>query len=262
MYYGNPGCSSQQYPTRTWDSNYFAVYHMNDYSTSQINDSTSYARHGTKKAVNQPIESIYGFIQNCQNYTGGSDHYITASTISASPTGAYTLECIAKTGDTSQDKCMISQGYDEENENEFSMSIANFDAQSGENPAFKYNITFGCCRYVGTWYRIQTTDAPLLSGNWVYSCGTYDNGFMVFYKNGVLVGTNTFGEKEVSTVGNQPLGIGVFTKTNGYSEYWCDSLDEVRISNIARTQEWISTEFNNQNNPTGFLSFGPEESPP
>jgi hypothetical protein len=36
-------------------------------------------------------------------------------------------------------------------------------------------------------------------------------------------------------------------------------IDEVRISNIARTSDWIYTEFNNQNDPSSFLSFGPEE---
>jgi hypothetical protein len=39
-------------------------------------------------------------------------------------------------------------------------------------------------------------------------------------------------------------------------------IDEVRISNMARTQEWISTEYNNQNDPFSFLSFGLEESSP
>ena len=36
-------------------------------------------------------------------------------------------------------------------------------------------------------------------------------------------------------------------------------LDEIRISNTARSSDWISTEYNNQNDPSDFLSFGPEE---
>ena len=35
-------------------------------------------------------------------------------------------------------------------------------------------------------------------------------------------------------------------------------IDEVRISNIARSPEWISTSYANQNNPSTFLLIGEE----
>ena len=38
-------------------------------------------------------------------------------------------------------------------------------------------------------------------------------------------------------------------------------IDELRISKICRSSSWISTEYNNQNDPLSFLSFGPEETP-
>ena len=37
------------------------------------------------------------------------------------------------------------------------------------------------------------------------------------------------------------------------------TIDEIRISSIARSSRWISTEYNNQNDPSSFLSFGLEE---
>jgi hypothetical protein len=36
-------------------------------------------------------------------------------------------------------------------------------------------------------------------------------------------------------------------------------IDEVRVSNIARSAAWILTEYNNQLNPTAFYTIGPEE---
>ena len=36
-------------------------------------------------------------------------------------------------------------------------------------------------------------------------------------------------------------------------------LDEVRVLNISLDSKWITTEFNNQNNPTSFYMIGPEE---
>ena len=48
MYYGNPECSSQEDPTKAWDSNYVAVIHMNDATTSTVNDSTINFNNGYK----------------------------------------------------------------------------------------------------------------------------------------------------------------------------------------------------------------------
>ena len=61
----------------------------------------------------------------------------------------------------------------------------------------------------------------------------------------------------------QDYGKNVYIgKYNNLNSFTPGSIDELRISNVARTQEWISTEYNNQNNPLSFLSFGPEESSP
>ncbi|MGV8161785.1 MAG: MopE-related protein, partial [Candidatus Nanoarchaeia archaeon] len=38
------------------------------------------------------------------------------------------------------------------------------------------------------------------------------------------------------------------------------SLDEIRVSDVARSDAYIATTYNNQNNPAGFVSFGEEES--
>ncbi len=39
-------------------------------------------------------------------------------------------------------------------------------------------------------------------------------------------------------------------------------VDELKVSLVMRSADWISTEYNNQNNPSSFLNFGPEESAP
>jgi hypothetical protein len=44
--------------------------------------------------------------------------------------------------------------------------------------------------------------------------------------------------------------------------YYEGFLDEVRVSSITRSPEWISTSFNNQQDPGSFLSIGPEEPGP
>ena len=50
IYYGNPGVDSQQLPERVWLSHYVMVQHMNDVTSSSIEDSTIFDNDGIKKA--------------------------------------------------------------------------------------------------------------------------------------------------------------------------------------------------------------------
>jgi len=44
-----PGCVNQEYPEKTWDSHYVAVWHMNDATSSMILDSTKNNNDGAKE---------------------------------------------------------------------------------------------------------------------------------------------------------------------------------------------------------------------
>jgi hypothetical protein len=43
------------------------------------------------------------------------------------------------------------------------------------------------------------------------------------------------------------------------ADIWNGNLDEVRLSNSARSGGWIATEYNTTNSPSTFASIGPEE---
>jgi hypothetical protein len=64
---------------------------------------------------------------------------------------------------------------------------------------------------------------------------------------------------QLSPVGNRtadtaPLVIG--NRTNG-DRGWAGSIDELRLSNVPRTRDWIQTTFDNQNDPNTFVILGP-----
>jgi len=76
-----------------WDSNFKLVCHMNDNpDTSHIKDSTSNDNDGTKKGVNEPIETD-GQIGKAQDFAGaGTDEYISvADAESIRFDGAFTI---------------------------------------------------------------------------------------------------------------------------------------------------------------------------
>jgi len=75
--------------------------------------------------------------------------------------------------------------------------------------------------------------------------------------NGALqsVGVYAIGNSPVVPGGTFTLceaSGGAGSNSNGY-------LDEVRVSNVVRTADWIATEYNNQNSPATFYSLSPEQ---
>jgi hypothetical protein len=85
---------------------------------------------------------------------------------------------------------------------------------------------------------------------------TYDNGTSnpTLYINGSQVGSVS-ASGSVSYAGTGRFRIG--TNSVG-GEIANGVVDEVRISNIARSAGWIATEYNNQSSPGTFYALGSE----
>jgi hypothetical protein len=103
--------------------------------------------------------------------------------------------------------------------------------------------------YMG-FYGDDLSAGSVTAGTWAYLTFTYDGShFREIYLNGILLtsgtssgvlsATNTF-----TTTGGPSLG----TATNA-------SADELEISNVVRSPNWIATQFNNQSSPSTFYSL-------
>src|SRR6267142_3045725 len=89
-------------------------------------------------------------------------------------------------------------------------------------------------------------------GAWTHVVGTYDGSQLKIYFNGNLDGQVSATGNIVAT--NQNVVIGADTAGGG--ENFNGSIDEVRISNSARSADWIATEYKNQSSPSTFYSVG------
>jgi biopolymer transport protein ExbB len=100
--------------------------------------------------------------------------------------------------------------------------------------------------------------AGFADGNWHYYAFVVGNapGGDWVYLDGVLKSTLSFqGSDAFTPPGFIALGARVdFNATR----FLLGFLDEVRISNEYRSQDWIITEYVNQTTPTAYFSFGPE----
>ncbi len=93
-----------------------------------------------------------------------------------------------------------------------------------------------------------------------YVSAVYDGANMNLAYNGttfgaglVKTGTIDAGAGIDAAIGNQPDPF-----NNGYRTF-NGTMDEVRIQSVARSDAWLTTEYNNQLNPGGFFSTGATE---
>jgi hypothetical protein len=97
-------------------------------------------------------------------------------------------------------------------------------------------------------------DTPVLQpGVWYHLVGTYDGAQIRLYLNGSQVGTPTSVTGRIAST-SDACYIGRYT-----TPYFNGTMDEVRVSNVARTPAWIQTEYSNQQSPSAFYSIGAEE---
>ena len=84
----------------------------------------------------------------------------------------------------------------------------------------------------------------------------------IFYFNGIEINST------VTTIGIPPYlfhnvdldeRLGRYSPENQGPFYYDGLMDEVRISKTCRSTDWIITQYNNQNDPSGFFIVGPEE---
>jgi hypothetical protein len=236
LYYGNPSCSPQQFPERVWNPNYKAVYHMN-YDSGGLIDSSS---------NNIDCNSILG-----------SPNYKKMGKI------GYAID-LEKSDGEGFEGFDIFDGEDELTVEAW-INLANFNSShcmiaSHEDAWYFYishqlkKVIFGCHGGVSGSCAIDTIDCPL--DTWYCVAGSWSdpNDRMRVYGNGVL--------KDVYTE-TLPMYTSSYNFAVGYQDnmgkFFNGIIDEIRISNIERSEEWISTSYNCQNNPSSFLYFGPEE---
>jgi hypothetical protein len=94
----------------------------------------------------------------------------------------------------------------------------------------------------------------LTGTGWEHMALTWDGTNVVTYTNGIQEVSNPQGTGTINPT-TEPL---VFGNIPGY-QFWDGNLDEIRISSIARSADWIKASYTIQNNPQNYLDFQAEE---
>jgi len=252
MYYGNTVATDQSTTTGVWDTNYKGVWHLPDGTVLSANDSTSNGNTGTINGVT----ATSGIIDGGLAASSGTVNVDIGTNINVS--GSFTFEAWVYLNSNSianYVRGIINKGlYSGDGNGDATIAVT-------PNPAGQTGTGYldvGLRTSSGTYIAYDSVVAP--TGVWTHVVGTWDGSNIKFYKNGNLIsttptaGTMTNASTKHFMLAGYPGAGATNTGLNGIE-------DEARISTgIARSADWIKTEYNNQNSPSTFYSSTAEES--
>jgi hypothetical protein len=253
MYYNDSdgGYPVDYNPTDVWDSDYLAVYHLNE-TTGGYNDSTANYNNATlTDGDTDSIRGASGEIDGCIDFNGDADYI----------------------GITGNNPSILGNGSDD-----LTISLwvnpDNIDATSwlyivGDDNAGLDFISIGIVSSL-PYYRVKDNAddciinglGELNNGTWFYLTLVWDASAhkLDAYENKTLLGTDT--DAAVMPADNLEYDtIGAYRKdsTPNGQGFHDGTIDEVQISrNITRTRAWLNASFDNQNETPGFLTIGSE----
>jgi hypothetical protein len=218
------------YQNADWDD--FRAEGSGSGAVMRTEDSTSNDNDGIKTAANQPYETA-GKIGNGQEFDGYND-YINCGSAASLQVDYITVEGWAKF-DTNTGKRVIASIDDGSNRR---WALYLLDG----NPYVLRFFAFVDNSWASPDYPWQPTP-----DTWYYVVAVKSQNYVRTYINGEEVGTPQY---HPGAMDKDPmiLRIGV----GNYPGFFDGTIDEVRISNIDRSTEWIKACYNNQSSPADF----------
>jgi len=254
VYYGNAGASAGENPTAVWDANYKMVHHFAETSGSYV-DSTSNENNAT--TVNVVTRQASGKIGIAPEFDGTVGDYLAVPYKSSLDLagGNLTFEIWLNGDDVTAEQCLISknslgtgQGWNSE-----LYDARDFMLQSGE----------------GSTAMDMTTGDSLASNNiWYYVVVIWDTtaNDAIFYTDSAVQSHNgahdDMADWDARTV-DTCIGLSCAGGIDGALNYPFDGeIDEVRLSNVVRSSDWVNQSYQLVINQGTYVVFGTEETIP
>jgi len=235
MYYNNSAASSQQNPTGVWTNGFQGVWHL----TSVFTDSTSNGNNG----VNVGSTDTSGQMARARSFDGND--YITVTGQLGQP-ATVTLSAWASL--TARDTAGAEVITIQDNA---TLRMDTVYQSAGTAGSF-FNTT-------GKLWVVTPSGINHAGTGWHYLTYVCNPGGSseIIYTDGIARATTTWNEG----IQYSPAGPNTFIgKHPVLSTYDFNGvIDEVRVSNVVRSGDWITTEYANQNSPGTFSSLGTEQ---
>ncbi len=241
LYYGNATAANQENVPDVWSNGYAGVWHLGETGSGQVGDyrdSTANANNSTN-TTHQPAP-VAGMIGGAQHFTGGP--YIRVGGNAGLCPASVTMQAWARaTAPLPSWEGIVTE-------------CDNYDV-----PKTGLNLQFGSTQNIASYTPpagYAKTVWPPVVGTWYHVAATNDGAATRLYVGGV---------QQASLAG----GITYHTPPPDLyiAEFYSDILslpftgdiDEVRISSVPRSADWLATEYANQSSPATFLALGAQQ---
>jgi hypothetical protein len=245
MYYGGSFSSFQSTATAVWDANFKGVWHFSGSSLSVV-DST-----GLNSPANNGATSATGKIDGAA--TTGTSAWVdsgSSSVTSFDKTSTFTISLWAKNTSFSAEQTLVAKM-----------------TSGGTYQGYSFDFGLGTSRYInlylinnygGNNYINVNTPTQITDGLWHHYVVTYSGSSTAAGVKIYVDGSNqtlTVSKDALSATTVNSVNTSLASRASGNAPF-IGLEDEVRISNIVRSSDWILTEYRNQSAPGTYISVG------
>jgi len=242
LYLGNPGAADQQNAAGVWSGGYAGVWHLANTVNNGTTTVSGLNSVSGASATLSNVSPVAGQAGGGAGFNGGNS-YINAGTPAALDiTGAITVSAwVYPTGFGGGSRGRI------------------VDKTNNSSPGYVFFADNSDTTDGITWSSNDSALEPAALalypvGSWRYVVASYDGAnttLSICGFGGPCWGVQSNAYPAPPNTSSAPLYIG---NRPALDRGFAGTLDEVRISNTARSSDWIQTEYNNQISPSGFQS--------
>ncbi|MDA2923343.1 DUF2341 domain-containing protein [Acidobacteria bacterium AH-259-L09] len=255
MYYNNSAIvSDTSTPTAVWDASYKGVWHLKESgngTADEFADSSGTTNHGQGGAGTSTFTPTQvttgGKIGNAQQFDGSDDYLSVPNDASLKPTQQVTVSMwIKRNGAQGFYAKLLHFGQN----SSFPYGPYGLDFKQALDDTVEFHMALDGLN------KNMDSGAVINDGVWHHVVGTYDQVDMILYVDGMQKAAlnlpgQTIGDYDTTN----GLGLGDKVETG---QPFKGQIDEVRISNVARSADWIAAQHKSMN--LTFNTFGGEES--
>jgi len=235
LYHDKTGAPDVQNASGVWSAGYLAVWHLDDDPSVSVLDSTINTKHGTGSAPMNAGNLVGGRIGQATTFDGSTD-YIRV------PSGAgdvleingenLTMESwVRRNGSTAGNVWMSFVGRQLGTGSAPDAYVQTLDLNDPSIATFASSPGNASS---------PTGSVPNLT--WRYLAATKDASFITHYVSGSQTGQNPSGGPIVSDPNDVTIGGMENGATPAITEWFVGDLDEIRISNVTRSADWIAAQ--------------------
>jgi RHS repeat-associated protein len=242
MFVGNSSVTTDQSTkNEVWDSNFKAVYHLANGTTLSGADSTS---NGYDLTNSNSTAATSGQIDGAAIFNGTSN-YLSNSSLEITAGSPITVSFWSYVPSSAVQSAVAFSIGGQDNPNRILLNAPWADDylywdygswNSGGAASIAYSS------YLNSWTHVVVEYDPSTTGHFVYL-------------NGALAASAISSDTPASN--QSGLWIGAWSASNG--DYHKGSIDEFRVSTVARSADWIATEYANQSGPSTFFAVASPE---